>query len=54
MPVTDYGWAPRKIFVVNRGDQQTGFSVNFLQGIMNKVSGILLLTLLALSTAIFF
>jgi hypothetical protein len=29
MPVTDYGWAPRKIFVVNRGDSPSGFTVTF-------------------------
>lgn len=36
MPVTDYGWAPRKVFVVNKGTQQAAFSVQFMNGILNK------------------
>lgn len=25
LPITDYGWGPRKVFVVNKGDQPAGF-----------------------------
>ncbi len=27
LPLTDYGWGPRKVFVVNKGDSPVGFTV---------------------------
>ena len=41
MQVSDYGWAPRKVFVVNRGQQQAGISVIYQNSIINRVSGML-------------
>ncbi len=27
LPLTDFGWGPRKVFIVNKGDQPAGFTV---------------------------
>lgn len=48
MPVTEYGWAPRKIFIVNRGDQQAGFTVEYVGATLVQCS-LMFATLLSIA-----
>ena len=47
LPLTDYGWGPRKVLVVNKGETAAGFTVVFESAVLAKLS-VLVLTLLLL------
>ena len=54
MPVSDDGWAPRKVFVVNKGTSKAGFSVTFIGAFFSQQSALgLIATLLSLSYLFF-
>ena len=33
LPLTDYGWTPRKLYIVNRGNVPAGFNVVFTSAV---------------------
>ena len=54
MPVSDDGWAARKVFVVNRGQGKAGFSVTFIGGLLSQTASLGLIAALLSSFILFF